>query len=823
MLRPAPERSAHPLARRRGGRRCSSWAAAFAILALAAAGCRGVEERLDEVRSLQEAGLYQESIDPLKAILEETPDRADANELLGVAYLQTNQPSLAVYPLEEAARSPEHGIGAGTLLAVAYSRTDQLESAVQAADRVLAVAPDHHVARYLRAQAHLGMGRREQALEDADRLLEATPDDYQTLLLRAATLWDLKRVDEAEQAYLRLKEAAEGQGPDVRLKGWLALATFYRNKGDVPRAEQEFTAILEQYPADPTALSYAMQFFDETDRSERATELARAAVKSSPENPALRFSLAARLQSQGDGKGAEAVLEEAASLFGTPDVWLQLVELRQQQGRFDAALEALDEVVRQVGDDNEQVNLKRAQLLAAADRPEQAREALAKVKEETAREFVEGQLLLAEGQPEQALARLDAGLRRWPNNAAARVLAGQAALQLGQLDRAASEFREAYRAGPKETDAALRLAEIQFRRGNFQEAFEFAALHVQERGSVDPTGNVEALSIQIRSATAHGSVDTAREAAAKLGELPGQAARALVERAAIERRESGAQSAIAAIEAGRLDLTAPENEPALRALVADLIAESRLDEAARRVEAAAAVHPDHAAFQELRGIVAAQQGRLAEAREALERALELDPALASALAVQADLAASQGDLEAALALLARAEAAAPGEPSHPYRAAQLLLAAGRTSEAEARLRELVGAQPTHAGARNDLAWILADRNADLDLALRLAQEASAMMPTADTLDTLGWVQLRRGDAAAAVESFRAALAARPDSPSVRYRLGLALQEAGDAEQALREIEASLSSGSDFPEEPAARAEAARLKQTRGETKENPSS
>lgn len=822
MIRPAPDRSARPRIPRRRARRDALWAAAFALLALAAAGCRGVEQRLDEARSLQDAGLYLESIDPLKALLEEAPDNAEANELLGVAYLQTNQPSLAVYPLEKAARSPEHAIVVGTLLAIAYSRTDLFESAVGAADRVLAVAPDHHVARYLRAQAYLSMGRREQALEDADRLLEATPNDYQALLLRAATLWDLKRLDEAEQAYLRLKEAAEGQGPDVRLKGWLALATFYRNKGDAARAEQEFAAILEQYPTDPTALSYAMQFYDETDRSERATALAREAVRASPETPALRFSLAARLQSQGDAKGAEAVLEEAANLFGTPDTWLHLVELRQQQGRHDAALEALDEVVRQVGEGNDQVNLKRAQLLAAAGRTEQAREVLATVKEDTARELVEGQLLLTEGQPEQALARLDAGLRRWPNNTAARVLAGQAALQLGQLDRAASEFREAYRAGPKETDAALRLADLEFRRGNLQEAFEFASLHVQERGSVDPAGNVEALSIVIRSATALGSFDAARRGAARLAELPGQAARAVVERAGIERQESGAKAAIAVVEESGLDLTAPENEPALRTLVADLTAEARLDEAARRVEAATTAHPDHAAFQELRGVVAARRGRLAEAGEAFERALALDPTLASALAAQAELAAGQGNLDAALALLAKAEAAAPGDPSHPYHAAQLLLAADRTAEAETRLRELVGAHPTHAAARNDLAWILADRNADLDLALRLAQEASAMMPTADTLDTLGWVQLRRGDAAAAVESFRRALAAG-ESPSIRYRLGLALRETGDSEQALHEIEASLSTGGEFPEAQAARAEAARLQQTRGETKENPSS
>lgn len=796
-----------------------------ALVALAlVSGCRAsLEDRLAEARSLQEGGLFVESIEPLTALLQEEPGQPQASELLGIAYLQTNQPSLAIYPLDEAARSPEHTVSSGTLLAAAYSRTEQYEGTVEAADRVLAVAPDQRAARYLRAQALLGMGKQTAALEDADRLLESNPDDYQALLLRAATLWDLKRLDEAERAYQRLAEAAASQGPEVRVKGRLALATFYRNKGDQARAQQEFDAILREFPTDPTALSYALQLYDETERSERGTELVREALKAAPENPSLHFFLASRLQKRGDPEGAEAVLTEAVSLFGTPEAWLRLAELREQQGRLDAALEAIDEVVAQVGEENEPVNLKRAQLLVAKGEAGRAREVLATVKEESARAILEGQLLLAEGKPEEALAQLDTGLRRWPNNAGARLLTGQAALALGQLDRAASELREAYRSGPEDTDAALLLADLDFRRGDYPGAFEFAGLFLQKRQSAPPESRAEAFSIAIRSASAMHRFDAARRAADELGKIPGQGVRAALERAGIARQASGPAAAAAAIEKSGLDLRAPESEPALRALVGDLLAQAKTEDAARRVDAAVAAHPEHAAFYELRGLVAARRERLPEAREAFERALALEPEQASTLVALATLEAQEGKADAALALLARAEAAAPDDPAPAYQAAQLLLAAGRSAEAEARLRAIVRAHPTHASARNDLAWILAERQAELDFALALAQEASRIAPNADTLDTLGWVQLQRGDAGAAVESFRRALADRPDAPSIRYRLGLALQRTGDTGQALQEIEASLASGTEFPEADEARAEAARLRQAQGEPKEHPSS
>ena len=84
-----------------------------------------------------------------------------------------------------------------------------------------------------------------------------------------------------------------------------------------------------------------------------------------------------------------------------------------------------------------------------------------------------------------------------------------------------------------------------------------------------------------------------------------------------------------------------------------------------------------------------------------------------------------------------------------------------------------------------------------------------MDPSPDVLDTLGWVHLKRGETQAAVAAFREAIAARPDSASIRYRLGMALDRSGESEEAREMLRTALGTGN-FPEAEEAKRELARL-------------
>jgi cytochrome c-type biogenesis protein CcmH/NrfG len=96
-------------------------AACVGALALLAVGCGGdIETRMSEVRALQDVGQFTESIEELREILAISPSLPEANYRLGVALMQTGEPSRAVWALQKASESPDYAIVAGLMLASAH-------------------------------------------------------------------------------------------------------------------------------------------------------------------------------------------------------------------------------------------------------------------------------------------------------------------------------------------------------------------------------------------------------------------------------------------------------------------------------------------------------------------------------------------------------------------------------------------------------------------------------------------------------------------------------------------------------------------------------
>jgi tetratricopeptide (TPR) repeat protein len=148
--------------------------AAFCLAGLTlSVGCAGdIESRMAEVRALQDVGQFNASIEELRDILTVSPDLPEANYRLGLALVQTGEPSRAVWPLQKASESAEYEIQAGILLASTHFQTKNFDESVRAATRVLEVDPDRVAALRLRSQANLSARRLEESLEDATRLVE---------------------------------------------------------------------------------------------------------------------------------------------------------------------------------------------------------------------------------------------------------------------------------------------------------------------------------------------------------------------------------------------------------------------------------------------------------------------------------------------------------------------------------------------------------------------------------------------------------------------------------------------------------------------------
>jgi len=760
-----------------------------------------------EVRALQDVGQFSASIEELREILAIVPDLPEASYRLGVALVQTGEPSRAVWALEKAAESDEYAIPASLLLASAHSAAQNYEAQVAAASRVLERDPERMPALRMRAMGYLGAGQLDLALEDAKRLLEANPGDYSTTALYATVLADAGKLDEATAAHDDMKRIAlEGGDPSIEHRGCMAPALYARDYlEDFDRAEELVEECVERYPTGGFVVRESVRFFELRGNGERATEVIRSAVEGAPENLSLRAQLAQRLAGSGDSEAAEQVLLEAVESFKSAGAWNLLATFYRREGEPEKALEAIEKVNELSGGGGDQIRFTEADVLIDLGKLDRAEKIAGELEQPTYAVLLRGRIALERDDPETALRLFDEGIRNWPDNAGARYLAGMAALELGDSERAISELREAVRADAQATAAPEVLARVLYERGDYADSLRFGRAALRRGAS----NKIELLVLAVRSLVELERYPEARGGCEALGRLEGGGRRAAVELARVERAAEGPEAGRKAIEASGFDLGDVENELLLRSWVEQLSASGEAETALARVDKVIAADPERAGAYELRGSLLVQLGRDDEARASFEKATQLDPEHAAAWAGLATVAARASDMASAVGLFDRAAELDSQTSAYPYASAQLSYASGDADGAEKRYRNVVRGFPGHAGARNDLAWILADRGKDLDEALELAEEAQRLDPSPEILDTLGWVRFKRGELAAAIATLEQAVEARSESPSIRYRLGLALSKAGDPDRAREMLQSAIASGA-FPEAADARRELAQL-------------
>ena len=790
---------------RRIGARAIRPLVAIALVGLFVACAGSVEDRIAEVRALQDAGQFNESVEPLRKLLEKNPDQPEANYLLGVALVQTGQLSLAVFPLEKAAADPGQAATAGLLLASTFLGLEAPDDAVRASTKVVELDPNRVAALKLRAQALLAANRREDALKDTTRLRELVPDDYQALLMHATILAELGRMDEAEKAHAELEEKAAKSGDaSTMARACLARATFFKdNAKDDARAEAHFKQCVEKWPTDPLALRLVTQFYDDRKRGPEATAIWEKALKEAPENLQIRGALASRYEAQGKPDRALALHKEGVELLGNTTAWYQLADFERRSQHVDKALEAVDQAIAASPTPNENLLFFKSDVLIDLNRLDEAEQLANGFKEASFRDLVKGRIELARGNAKTALDTFDSGLKRWPNNAGGRYLAGLAAHQLGNYARAESEFREALRVDPSATDAAYALASIYLAQGRTKEAAEMARLFVAARGGSRPDGYL----LYVRAAIAGKNYEGAKSTIDAL-ENAGFAQDAARARVQLALAQSGPDAARREADKAHLDWADPAQESLLRQVIEAMAGGKQLKEAETWVAGLVAKRGDSAPLHEILGSLHLREQRFDDAQADFAKALEIDPKYGRAKAGQGSLAAQAGDPARAIALFD--EAAQETQDLGPaYAAAQLVAAQGDQAGARQRLEAIVQKDPGQAGARNDLAWSLAQSGEDLDRALALAEAAHRIDPSPEIVDTLGFVHLQRGEADRAAEMFQQALDQRPDSPTIRYHLGLALGKMGDNERARETLRKAIEGGP-FPESEAAKSELARL-------------
>jgi tetratricopeptide (TPR) repeat protein len=696
------------------------------LLALAPTGCRPADP-VERIRELQAAGRFQDSLEPLRELLEERGDDPEVHYLYGLALAATGSPSLALFSLRKAMESSEWVASAGLQIAAGALRTGDFDTAIEALSRVLEVEPESTQALVLRAYARAQSRRDyEGTLADAERALEIDPEQLEALVPRAVALLGLGRIEEAGVAIEEL-DRRFAEDP-LAIQGNPALcaarATFAKEKREPERADQLYGECLERFPDHPLVVQDAIGFYDGRGRPERSLEILRQALAKSPLARGYRVSLVLRLSALGEAEEAEAILREATE-FEQPELaagaWADLGGYYFERRDFAAAVAAYARAVEVAPQPVPELLFTYADALAVAGEYDKALELSRQMTNPAHRNLVQGRVHLARGEPAQALERFAEGLREWPQNAIARYYAAVAAEEVGDFDRAIEEYRYSIRSDPAATDARLRLARLHAAEGAHALALAVLTTDVARR----PEDLAMAL-LELELLARLGRI--AAKPPPHLSRLvagPEVHPRAVAAMAAGTRARRGPAAAAELVRSAGLDLAQPGNAAALRELVADLADAGQSDEALALVDASLAAAPQAAAFHAIRGLALARRGAPAgEVRAAYERALELDAGDAEALAGLARLRAEGRDAETALSLYERAAAAAPEDAAPARAAAELLVVQGRREEAEQRLEDLLDRHPYDGEAALRLAQLRLERSAEAPRTRALAQRAA---------------------------------------------------------------------------------------------------
>ncbi|MEE3326980.1 MAG: tetratricopeptide repeat protein [Myxococcota bacterium] len=766
---------------------------------------RDQSAQIERIVDLQSKGRYRESVISLREMLDQSPDDPELNHLYGLALLSTGRPSLAVWSLRKASESEEFAVRDGLLLGRALMRGGSAEDAVAAASRVLEVEPENLEALRLRLEANLGAMKNVDALGDIELILEIEPDDLETHVARIRALLTLDQVEDAAAAIEDVNQRVQNMEDAEMRSLWLprvcgGSASFADERGDPDGAEGVWNDCLTQFPEETMIVNAAVEFFDSRGEPMRSLEIMRKANELRPKELDSIMPLANRLANMGKPEEAEALLRAAAEESNSPDrIWITIAGFHEERNEPAKARDALYQVLNRKKSAPVDMVGAYADLLIRAGDYDQVEAVLVDLKDEPVMQaLLRGRLQLALGNPQEALVNLEEGLRLWPSNTAARYLAGQAAEQLGDYNRALKEYMESHRAEHGNKEPVMRLTQLLEAMGRGEEV-----LAVLNRYNMKKPSDPEVLLAIVRIGHTHNNEQAFNVAMEKINKIPGQQGAIAAELARLRAQAGGPSVGAAMLERSGLDFTHPSNHQALDQFVTYLIQLNRTPAAINLSGSAARTYPDMAEFHEIHGRALLASGAQAEAREAFEQALIVSPNKASALAKLAALSAAEGNPEAALALYDQATEADPLSADYPWQATRLVMASGKTAEARKRLESLTRLHGEHPEASRQLALILMEEDPDRSLAL--ARQAVRFRGGPTALTTLGQIQLGKGQPERAQKTLNRSLELRPDSPSTRYWLAKAMVAQGDSAAAQESLTQALESPA-FPERAQAVAE-----------------
>jgi putative PEP-CTERM system TPR-repeat lipoprotein len=631
-------------------------------------------------------------------------------------------------------------------------------------------------------------GQADQSLARADAALKLRPQNIAAHILRGNALAGLSSFDKALEAIEEAIRIDPGRGATFTQKGLIELASGRRQE-----AEAAFEKAVALAPDAVDGYLALGNYYWAVGRSQETERAFIAALKIQPDHIVANRAMAALALATGKAADAEQYLRRIADTSKDANSILALADYYLVAGRAQDAIGRLTPLVSTSGSPVPGAQQRLARAYAASGDRGKARDLVDKIlaadKGNLDAQLLKGQLLLAEGQREEALVAVRDAVNAYPRSAEAQFLLGSMYAARGDSGAAETAFRQVLSINPRLAAAQVELAKLQLSTGQAA-----ASLKSAEEAARNAPGNLSTRLTLVRSLLASKDVSRAEreisalrsqhpdlaEVNALAGVLAGLKNDPVAARAAFVRALAFDDSSIEAL-AGLIALDLRARDTAA--------AKSRIDS---RVKGKAS--PE---LLLLAARTYASVNELGPSEAFLRQAIEADSTLLPAYAMLGQLYLSQKRLDEARKEFESLASRQLKPVAALTMSGIILQTQGNLPEARKRYTQVLEIDPRAAISANNLAWIQAESGDNLDMALQLAQTAAEAAPQLPAIaDTLGWIYYKKKLPVLAIPQFLRSIEMAPDVPVYHYHLGLAYLLSGEVNRGQAALRKALALGPD---------------------------
>jgi tetratricopeptide (TPR) repeat protein len=704
-------------------------------------------------------GQYRAAIGLYQAVVDSTPDNADARASLARLLTLAGAPQRSLDLIKPGLSEHPDDIELLVAEAAAKVALNDDAGAQAAAERALQLAPANEDAVAVRA----GLYRRSGDLAAAIALVDAT----------------LKQLPSSAP----LREM---------------LVSLYAADGEQDRAMEQLRVLIDLKPKELRYRGQLGGLYTQAHRLDDAQRTLEQAIQEFPENDAPRLALIDFLSTQRSAAQAEQVLRGfIAHAPDHYDLQLYLGKLLESAGKTQQALDVYQDLVRRAGIEPKGLLARDriAVINIAQGRNDEALRLIAEVLRVNARDsaalVLRGEIELERHDAVAAIADFRAVLRDQPRATGMQRALARAHLANGEPALAEEALRAALQAAPGDTSVTIELARLMQQTGRSDEAL--ALLNEAAHKAPDLSVREELVraylskrDFAVARTTAH-ELETSYPDAVTPHYLAGLAAQG-------ENKPDDAHK-----EFERALAMQPHALEVLSALARLELGRGQAEQAIELVKNAAERDPSNAYVWNLLGELYLARQSVAAAVDAFTCASRLLPQWWVPYRNIAFARSAANDVTAAISQYNTAIGVAPWEPGLVIELAELYEKHDRVDEAIGSYDAWHKKNPRVQLVANNLAMLLVTYRSDrvsLDRARELTRGFDSSTEAA-FLDTDGWVHFKRAEYADALPPLERAAERAPDSHLIHYHLGMAELQAGRTDRARAELQTAVSGAAKF--------------------------